>query len=260
MARRKLVQAPTGSGAILIADGVASGTAGAISRATSLDANHIHAWELDDASGNLVDTGSSGSKVDLTVTGTPVYGAKGLFGNCVVFGVDASTGATASTYARALVSAFSDLPATNWTQEVWFRSFVGNLGFLMGCDNVGAGTACVDGNSASTGQFSMTLQTTGFTNTTSAVSFLNSYGQGWHHLALTYDGTYGRLYLDGEIQARSSNTGNTQWSTGTTPRICLALGQNSAGQFRGAMSRFRLSNVVRSQSYLRTVYATGMGF
>jgi hypothetical protein len=230
----------------------------AAARLTALDANHLHAWELTDASGSFVDTGSSSAKVDLTVTGTPIYGAKGLFGNCVVFGVNADTGATASTYARALVSAFSDLPNTNWTMELWFRSLVGNLGFLMGCDQAGAGTACVDGNSASTGQLTLSLQTNGFSPATSPVSFLNSYGQDWHHLAVSYDGTYGRLYLDGEIQARSSNTGNTQWSTGTTPRICLALGQNAAGQFRGAMSRFRLSNIARSQSYLRTVYATGM--
>jgi hypothetical protein len=260
MARRKLVQAPTGDGAILVAGGVTSGTAGAISRLTALDANHLHAWELDDASGDFVDTGASASKVNLTVTGTPVYRVGSPFGNnAVLFGID-SSGVANTNHGRALISAFADLPPTSVTVEAWVQPFTPSFGFVFGGDHVGSYNYSVDNNGSSTGQLAMSVNAFSFKNQATITAFSGAYGP-WRHIALVYDGSNQYLYVDGEVVAKTTNTTSVQWSNGTTPRFCIARSQNGGpGQFIGKLCRVRLSNIARSQSYLRTVYATGMGF
>lgn len=232
------------------------------SRVTPLDANHLHAWEMTDANGSttLADTGSSTSRVPLTLTGG-ILQTEGLLGKCVQFGTSAA-GADSTDKAAALTSAFSDLPTGSVTLDLWYRSQAGNLGFLAGVDVVGSNRFMLDGNASSTGQIGASVNANSFKTATTPATRLLSYGYTWHHAGLVYDQTSGlvQIFVDGEVMGRATGqAGPVTWSTGTTPTFGLATGQNAAGSFRGQLSRVRLSNIARPQSYFRAVYAKGMG-
>ncbi len=230
-------------------------------RLTPLDANHLHAWELDDASGGFADTGSSTSKVTITATtagNVPLYlQTPGPVGASAVFGRSVS-GATVTSNGSVLVSSFSDLPLTNFTLEIWFRSEKPVPGAIMGADCVGADNIFVS-RGASEG-LGASVRATAFTNITSTTGGAYVNPGVWHHHALVYDTANSLmiLYLDGHVIARSSQTGNAQWTNGTTPKMWIAGTQNSAGQFLGQLARFRISNIARSQSYLQDVYKRAM--
>ncbi len=229
-------------------------------RLTPLDANHLHAWELDDASGNFADTGASASKVSLTATtsgNAPLYAQiAGPVGNTAIFGRSAA-GAAVTSNGSVLVSAFSDLPLTNFTLEIWFRSEKAIPGSFMGADCVGADNIFVS-RGASEG-LGASVRATSFTNMTSVAGAYVNPGV-WHHHALVYDtaNSLQILYLDGQVVARASQSGNAQWTNGTTPKMWVAGTQNAAGQFQGQLARFRISDIARSQSYLQGVYQRAM--
>ncbi len=248
--------------AAAIASSAASLTA-AFVRLTALDANHLHAWELTDAAGDFVDTGSSGSKVNLTATTTtsaPVYGAPGIVGNCAAFGRQ-STGAVSAGACKgsALISAFSDLPLTNVTLEGWVWSETASPGYLFGVDNVGSTIFCLNGNSAAN-SIGSTVRATTFRTQTILSQFFVPWLGAWNHVALVYDTTNSLtlIYVNGEIISTAADTGNVLWANGTTPTFAIARDQNASGQFNGKFSRIRLSNIARSQAYMRAVYKKGM--
>jgi hypothetical protein len=218
-----------------------------------VDANHIHRWKLDEASGNFLDTGSSGSKVDLTLTGTPVRQALTPWGNVgTIFGID-TLGATNTNHGRALISAFSDLPSTNVTIEGWVQTYQASFNGMFGADHTTNSNFTVEGGLYPT----MTLNAGSFHNVGSITAFSPAYGVTWHHVAAVYNGTHQYLYFNGELMARQGNTGSVQWTNGTTPRFVVGRKQ-TGGPFIGCMSRVFLSDIARSQSYLRQVAAAGL--
>jgi hypothetical protein len=80
----------------------------------------------------------------------------------------------------------------------------------------------------------------------------------WHYIVATYDGSNVYLYVNGDVVATHTNTGSITWTTGTTPKFWVAGTQNSAGQFIGHVSRVRMSNIARSQSYIKSVVRKAM--
>jgi hypothetical protein len=71
----------------------------------------------------------------------------------------------------------------------------------------------------------------------------------WHHVAITFDGTTLKLYVDGALDNSSTKSFNT---TGTTLRI----GQRSVGDagselFNGIIDELRIWNVARTQAELQ---------
>jgi hypothetical protein len=233
------------------------------SRVTALDANHLHAWELTEANGNFLDTGSSATKVALAPFGANaanvVYQTKGLLGPCAQFGILPNGLLSASAMgARALVSAFADLPAGSCSLEFWYRSYVTNLGWLAGVDQNGAEIFDVNGNAAAAGQLAMTTRANLFQNTATPTLLRVESSYQWRHFCLAYDGVNANGYLDGELVLTHANSGAVLWANGVTPTLSIALGQNAAGQFIGQLSRVRLSNIARSQAYCRAVYKAAM--
>jgi hypothetical protein len=226
---------------------------------TPLDASHIHAWELDDASGNFVDTGSSASKVNLTVTGTPLYHRGGLLGDCVIFN-RSDAGASVTSCGSALISAFSDLPLTNATLEVWFKSERANVGYIIGGDHT-AGRNFQVWNNGAVDALAFNVQTVAGNIGVANLTGLSVINPGvWHYLAAVYDTTNSliKLYLDGEVIAQAAHTGNIQWTNGTSPKLWVGGSAANAG-ITGSLSRYRLSNIVRSRETLLSVYQRGMG-
>lgn len=248
------------SGSLSAADKTKLDGLGLTARTTALDANHLHAWELDDASGNFADTGSSGSKVSLTASGTPLYASRGFFGPCPVFGIDA-TGASNSAAASVLNSAFSDLPTGAATIEIWYKSYApgSSFGFMAGFQYSGSGCFYVSGT-GSVGAISAVVSATAF-KSLSSLAGLNAADMVWHHIGLTYDGaSVCNLYIDGERWGQATGqTGSIVFGFGTTPTLCLARNIGGTSQFIGQLAKLRLSNIARAQSYFRDTYAKAMG-
>jgi hypothetical protein len=259
---------PSGAAATAQAAAIASSSASltaALARLTPLDANHLHAWELSDANGNFVDTGSSASRVNLTATTTtsaPVYAAPGIVGLAAAFGRQSTGAASAGACkASALVSAFSDLPLTNVTLEGWVWAETASPGYLFGVDNVGSTIFCLNGNGVAN-SIGSTVRATTFRTQTILSGFFVPWLGAWNHIALVYDtaNSLTLIYLNGEIVSTAADTGNVAWTNGTTPTFAIARDQNSSGQFNGKIQCVRLSNIARSTAYMRAVYKKGMNW
>lgn len=243
----------------------------AASRLTALDANHLHAWEMNDASGSLIDTGSSVSKVNLPITGTPFYSIPGLLGNCMLFGIDA-TGAASTPYASALSSAFSDLPTGACTIEAWVSHYdLSVAGHILGVATNGSTRFVINkSNAANTYDVSAnTGATAAFLSGTSNVR--TTFTGPWHHVMYVFSpgGSSNTglltLYIDGEIAYAATNSaggaqGGITWTTGTTPTFFIGGNSFTSNSLQGKISRCRLSNIARSQSYARTLWAKAMGY
>lgn len=259
--------APGTSGNLLTSNGSAwtSAPVSVATRLTPIDANHLHAWELDDVSGTLVDTGSSASKVNLPITaGTAIqYESEGLVGKCVHVG-KSSAGVTGTVTAAALTSSFSDLPTGDLTVEIWYRSDVLVPGAILEITKNGSVILTVDSNVADVLTIGL-LTGAGFSSQNTDVNVLASQPGVWRHLAVTYVLSTGTvlLYINGEVFYRNAtHSGAFQWGSGTTPSVELFKSANNPAinQFHGQMSRFRISNIARSQAYLRAVFKKAMLF
>ena len=240
----------------------------ASSRITALDANHIHAWELTDTSGAtaFADTGSSGTPVSLTISNTAniQLEAVGLLGNCAVFGVTSTGGSGTNVFASALTSAFTDLPSTTITVEYWILPNAG-----LGASSIfpfawvtGAGSQYFSFGLGTTSgdQFQVRFQSSGGsvngnTNATAMVS--SKVSTNWTYLAMSYDGATVKLYVNGELMFSSAASGTIL--TASTPSIKIGF-DGSGNPYVGKMSRVRMSNIARSQTYIRSVYRTAMAY
>lgn len=111
----------------------------------------------------------------------------------------------------------------------------------------------VDGSTS----LAVTLNANSFQSVSTIAAFAPVYGVQWQHIAAVYDGSFQYFYWNGELLVKQANTGNVQWASGTTPRICLARKQTGS-QFVGKMSRFLISNVARSRSYFQAVASAGL--
>lgn len=238
---------------------VAAGTTLA-QRLTPLDANHVHAWELTETSGDFEDTGSSATKITLVAEAPPLYAANGLLGACPVFGLDASGGVSGNAGASALIS--TAMPPASATMELWFRSLSTDAGFLAAVDRAGTGTFTIDSPGAN--RLEIITQGVAFLASSTPALIPVVSPPLWHHVALVYDQSSGItfLYWDGEMILRQSGqSGSIDWFGGVTPRFSIAHSPNNGTpQFRGQLSRVRISDIARSQAYLREVYRKGMGY
>lgn len=238
-------------------------TAISTARVTPLDANHIHAWELDDASGDFVDTGSSVSKVNLTATtggNAPLYRRIGPVGYAAAFGRSAAATTTASCRASTLISAITDIPTLACSMEIWVKC--DDLGDAA-CHLMGAtSTASYDWDvvlSPSANTISTDLRAT-TTATLNIMSGLKVLWGTWHYVVVTYNGIDLVMYVDGEVVGSQSRAGAIVWTNGTTPTLAIGKDLATNGQFIGQLSRFRLSNLARTGAEILAVYQKGMGY
>lgn len=263
--------APT-AGQVLVANNSSSATWQTIAtgsdRVTALDVNHIHAWELTDASGSsFVDTGSSSNLVDMTIADTAniQLSSVGLLGNCPFWGLTA-IGHAASASASALVSSFTDLPNNNFTIEAWIFPSTNSIApdsCIFSCDFQASVNFQIYLD-RSNDNYSVLYNTNNFATLSSQVTtfFVGSLLEQWAYLAVTYDSSNVRIFLNGDLVAISNNTsGFVQWANtnGIAPTITLGSQAGSTNSLTGKMSRVRMSNIVRSQSYMKAVYEKALG-
>lgn len=226
----------------------------ALARATPLDANHLHAWELDDASGNFVDTGSSTAKVNLTANGTPLYGSSGLFGACAIFN-RSNTGTSVTSTGSAPIASFSDLPTTNFTMEVWYRSERFNPSYICGADFSGQRTFQLWNNGDTSGANLAVSANSGGGSLSTLSGIQCTTPNVWSYAAVVYDTTGSKLilYINGEVVGQVTYSTAITWAVDGTSKMWIAGSAANPG-VTGQCAKFRISNIVRSQAYLRAVY------
>lgn len=241
-----------------------------LTRLTPLDANHIHAWEMNETSGSsFLDSGSSATKVNMTINNTSniILGYPGLLGPCMMTGFT-FTGTNASTFASCLVSSFTDLPTGNMTFEAWYlqpQVSGNNAALVVSCDFSNAINFQFGVNSTANDNYYITFRTAnnfgnGSTGTNVNLSSARAVGK-WTYLAVVYNGSNFLYYVDGVLANSQNATGAIQWANtnGPAPAIYIA-GAGNSSSYVGAVSCVRLSNTNRSASYLRSVYQTAMAY
>jgi len=138
-----------------------------------------------------------------------------------------------------------DLHSSPYTIEMWFypTSIAGSLG-----DQYGVLTGFTGFADPYTGAAISYVKVTNEGHQPEQVSGINLCSvdkaalNTWHHVALTFDGTTTRLFLNGKLEG-TSGTLNTAASLGN-----LVIGKTAGGytyQFYGYIDEFRISNIAR---------------
>ena len=77
----------------------------------------------------------------------------------------------------------------------------------------------------------------------------------WHHLAFTYDGKMGRLYVDGELETEAPNAQTFQ---SADPITIGVPNLDNANGLKGIIEEVRISNVERTEEEIREAMDVGL--
>jgi hypothetical protein len=201
-------------------------------------------WSFDEGSGNVA-FDSSGNGNDGTFVGNPQW-VTGMYGGALEFDgddyVNCGNGPSLQIQDEITIAFWFQVQAFQNTWE----------GFLAKGDNSyrasrggGSGNAThmgISGTSTGGGN--------GWFNGTVIVT-----GGDWHHYAATYDGTAGRIYIDGVLDVESPGTGQINISS-----YDLYIGENSQATgrfFHGLLDDVRIYSRALSEEEIQGVMAGG---
>ena len=77
----------------------------------------------------------------------------------------------------------------------------------------------------------------------------------WHHLAFTYDGKMGRVYVDGELETEAPNAQTFQ---SADPITIGVPNLNNANGLKGIIDEIRISNVERTEKEIKEAMDVGL--
>ena len=77
----------------------------------------------------------------------------------------------------------------------------------------------------------------------------------WHHLAFTYDGKMGRVYVDGELETEAPNAQTFQ---SADPITIGVPNLNNANGLKGIIDEIRISNVARTEDEIQEAMDVGL--
>lgn len=77
----------------------------------------------------------------------------------------------------------------------------------------------------------------------------------WHHLAFTYDGKMGRVYVDGELETKAPNEQAFQSSDPITIGV---PNLDNANGLKGIIDEIRISNVARTEKEIQEAVDVGL--
>ena len=77
----------------------------------------------------------------------------------------------------------------------------------------------------------------------------------WHHLAFTYDGDMGRLYVDGRLETEKPNTNSFQ---STAPITIGVPNVDNTNGLLGVIEEIRISNIARTQNEIKEAMDVGL--
>jgi hypothetical protein len=199
-------------------------------------------WKFDEGSGTTA-SDSSGNGNDGVIHGTPQWAA-GKFGGAFQFSgddyIDCGNGASLNIRDQITITFWFNVQAFSNTWEAFlakgddsYRS--SRSGGTGNATHMGASGTSVGGGN---GYFDGTIIVTG--------------GQ-WHHYAATYDGTAGKIYIDGVLDVTSPGTGQINQSS-----YNLWIGENQQATGRllhGLMDEVRIYKRALTQTEIQDVMA-----
>lgn len=151
---------------------------------------------------------------DGVLAGTPSFVAGNTgFGSCISLNGSSQWVVLSDGYPPSMNPA----SGTSWTQQFWFNLSTSNV--MMNCLNAAGSVGwMINGNSGNLYAYingsAVGTQPGGLFNST------------WHHVRLSFDGTYGYFFVDGTLQG--SATAAT-WTKVTTPGVCIGAQINGYG-------------------------------
>ena len=77
----------------------------------------------------------------------------------------------------------------------------------------------------------------------------------WHHLAFTYDGKMGHVYVDGDLQTKAPNNQSFQ---STDPITIGVPNLDNANGLKGIIDEIRISNVARTEKEIQQARDVGL--
>jgi hypothetical protein len=193
---------------------------------------------MDEASGNLTDSSTSGTHT-ATVVGTPVYSVTSdtsLSGTAITF--------DGSTDYYTIVN-HADLRPTNITVSLWIKTTSDSTGSDRYIFESGKQAASPYAGVAVTGEnnkcFFRIYSNTGTTYTTDwhAVSTTTEINDGnWHHFVGTYDGSTIKAYFDGVLEATTSYSAGLAYNA--TNNVLIGARDGSVYYFNGSLDDIKL--------------------
>lgn len=213
----------------------------------AVDENTVAVWLFEEGSGRIVND-ASGNRNDGKFKGNPKW-VKAKFGTGLEFPGDAG--------GYIVVDSTKKLELETLTIEMWVKVKEGTgkwQGIVCkqqaGCTNrnygvwvqvdkgvlhaqIGANGACafnIDGTSVIT-------------------------DNRWHHLAFTYDGKMGHVYVDGELETKAPNAESFQ---SDDPITIGVPNLDNANGLKGIIDEIRISNVARTKKEIQEAMDVGL--
>jgi len=232
-------------------------------RDTPINANTLHCWNLNDAASPFADTGTAGAT--LAVSGVAIrYQQTGAGPNLgVALSASSKTFLTGAAGAanRPAGNNFTVLSWVRWrsiagVQQIIHRKYTASggtwvapftcLALNLSGGNLGATiTAGANGAGASNSIPTDLIVSTG-------VDYL---------VALSYDGTTGSVYANGELLATNAIAANVDWNTAVEGPWVIGGVDSPAGNnpFVGVTRRALVYSTCLTKSEIQTIYKQGIG-
>jgi concanavalin A-like lectin/glucanase superfamily protein len=177
---------------------------------------------------------------DLTKTGTVNAIAAKINGGASIGGADGNYLEGADT---------TDYDFTNaLTLSAWVKtSDTGNFTIITSRDDIGAGARQWQLRKSSGDKLQAILFFGGSPTTITSSASIND--NAWHHVALTYDGSNMKLYIDGVEDGSTPQSGNVDSGANAT----LKIGSTSSGTlvWNGGLDEIRIAAAARSADWIK---------
>ena len=213
----------------------------------AVDENTVAVWLFEEGGGKVV-TDASGNGHDAKFAGSPKW-VKAKFGTGLEFPGDAG--------GYLIVESTKKLELETLTVEAWVKvkKATGKWQGIIckqqaGCTNrnygiwVNVDTSVLHAQIGANGACAFSI------NGTTTIT-----DDDWHHLAFTYDGDMGRVYVDGNLETEAPNAATFQ--SGDPITIGVPNVDNANG-LMGIIEEARISNVARTEEEIQEAMDVGL--
>ena len=218
-----------------------------LSASAAVDENTVAVWLFEEGTGKVVKD-ASGNGHDAEFAGSPKW-VKAKFGTGLEFPGDAG--------GYLIVESTKKLELETLTVEAWVKveKATGKWQGIIckqqaGCTNrnygiwVNVNTSVLHAQIGANGACAFSID--GTTDITD---------DKWHHLAFTYDGDMGRVYVDGELENEAPNAETFQ--SGEPITIGVPNVDNANG-LMGIIEEARISNIARTEEEIQEAMDVGL--
>ena len=220
---------------------------GAIQADAAVDKNTVAVWLFEEGAGNVVKD-ASGNGHDGEFEGSPKW-VKAKFGTGLEFPGDAG--------GYVVVDSTKKLELEELSIEAWVKveESTGKWQGMVckqqaGCNNRNYGIWVHVDKSTLHAQIGANGACAFSIDGTSDIT-----DNKWHHLAFTYDGKMGRLYVDGELETEAPN--DQAFQSGDPITIGVP-NLNNANGLKGIIEEIRISNAARTEEEIQEAMDLGL--